>query len=113
MERYSNAAFYLNVFRSVIHSKLKRHEWQLDESGGVYTHANFDRLVAIEEEFDRLVPHLIRMGEKISRCGYQTEISDLVGLINFNGYYDRMAAKSTVKVPYVSVGRGDQEREWE
>lgn len=54
----------------------------------MYTHASFERLVAIEADFDRIVPYLIHMGEKISRRGYQTEISDLISLINFNGYYD-------------------------
>lgn len=68
-------------------SKLKRHEWQFDEVTGVYTHASFERMVAIEADFDRIVPYLIHMGEKISRRGYQTEIGDLIGLINFNGYY--------------------------
>lgn len=68
-------------------SKLSRHEWHAD-AAGVYTHAGYERLVAIEADFDKLIPYLIHMGEKISRRGYQTEINDLISLINFNGYYD-------------------------
>lgn len=76
--------FCLSHFRS----KLKRHDWHFDEQTALYTHAAFETLTAIEADFDKLVPYIVHMGEKIARRGYQAEIGDLISLINFNGHYD-------------------------
>ncbi|KAG4065541.1 hypothetical protein HA402_013311 [Bradysia odoriphaga] len=68
--------------------QLKQRSWRSDN-----THPNFDKFLIIEQDFEKLVKFIIRIGSKISRCGYQTEIGDLINVINFNGFYDRGASQ--------------------
>lgn len=72
------------TFTSIlIFSQLKQRSWRSNN-----THPNFDKFLIIEKDFEKLVKFIIRIGSKISRCGYQTEIGDLINIINFNGFYD-------------------------
>ncbi|KAJ6634617.1 Gamma-tubulin complex component 6 [Pseudolycoriella hygida] len=69
--------------------QLKQRPWRANN-----THPNFEKFLIIEKDFEKLVKFIIRIGSKISRCGYQTEIGDLINVIDFNGFYQSKAMKS-------------------
>lgn len=69
-------------------SKLKARNWRRTTSGTDFTHPNFQKLLVIEEDFQKLIKYIIHAGSKMSRRGYQTEIGEFIRVVNFNGYYD-------------------------
>lgn len=68
-------------------SKLQSRSWRCAADGS-YSHPNFNKLLIIEQDFQKLIEFIIHMGSKMSRYGYQTEIHDFINLINFNQYYN-------------------------
>lgn len=51
-------------------------------------HPKYDRLLKCESDFENLIKFIIYLGNKMSKCGYQTEISELIHMININGFYE-------------------------
>lgn len=77
-------SLYLSFFH---YSNLQSKNWRCDDSG-VYSHPKYEKLQLIENDFMNLIKFIIYAGKKMSRCGYQTEISEFIYMININGYYD-------------------------
>lgn len=70
-------------FRSNLQSK----NWRCNDHG-IYTHPKYEKLLTIETDFEKLIKFIIYAGQKMYRCGYQTEIGEFIYMINMNGYYD-------------------------
>lgn len=69
------------------YSNLQSKNWQCDYSG-TYTHPKYEKLQLHEKDFMGLIKFIIYAGRKMTQCGYQTEISEFIYMINVNGYYD-------------------------
>ncbi|XP_059607787.1 uncharacterized protein LOC132255687 [Phlebotomus argentipes] len=85
-----SAQFYSaihDVFKLIIRFNriLKNEPWKRSTSDLI--HPRYDKLVKIEENFDKLMRHIILMGWKIVSRGYQTEIGEFIFLLNSNEYY--------------------------
>lgn len=70
-------------------SNLQSKNWRCDNHG-TYTHPKYEKLLTIESDFVKLIKFIIYAGQKMYRCGYQTEIGEFIHMINMNGYYDNV-----------------------
>lgn len=70
------------------YSKLKSRTWFCQKNE--FTHPNFDKILMIEHDFEKLIKYIIYVGSKMSRKGYQTEIGEFINMLNWNGYYDNV-----------------------
>ncbi|XP_037880260.1 uncharacterized protein LOC119631811 [Glossina fuscipes] len=78
-----------NIFKISLrfYNNLKSHEFTLRSGSEHFTHSRYDRLISDEMEFDKFIKYTIYLGNKIVRYGYQAEIGEFIGLINYNQYY--------------------------
>ncbi|XP_041981150.1 gamma-tubulin complex component 6 isoform X2 [Aricia agestis] len=71
---------------------LKAGEWQQKETG-CYTHPNFVQLEELFHLFEKLAKYLHKVVTKLTECGYQRHLVELLTMVNLNGYYDPEKSK--------------------
>ncbi|GAB0090031.1 uncharacterized protein DMENIID0001_046820 [Sergentomyia squamirostris] len=80
-----------DVFKLIIRFTriLKGKSWlnTPDETSDDFIHPRYEKLKKTEENFDKLVRHVVLMGWKIVSRGYQAEIGEFIFLLNHGGFY--------------------------
>ncbi|CAH1377425.1 unnamed protein product [Tenebrio molitor] len=64
---------------------LRSRSWKCEN--GTYVHPNFTKLESIFLNFEEFVLYLFKIGRKIARSGYQPHLTQLLDMLDVNGYY--------------------------
>lgn len=72
---------------------LRSRAWKCED--GTYVHPNFTKLESIFNNFEEFVLYLFKVGRKVARSGYQPHLTQLLDMLDINGYY---SSKNYVRV---------------
>ncbi|KAJ3646288.1 hypothetical protein Zmor_023880 [Zophobas morio] len=64
---------------------LRSRSWNCEN--GTYVHPNFSKLESIFQNFEEFVLYLFKIGRKVARSGYQPHLTQLLDMLDVNGYY--------------------------